>query len=622
MIDTISAEHSRDWVGTMPSGVSTVGAPHDHEPMVEELKQKLDEARRREAATTEVLRVIQTSATNMQPVFDTIVRSAVALCDGRFSGVYRFDGELLHHVAHHNYTPEALEEVQRRFPARPTRAMGTGRAILERAVVHIPDVEADAEYRNQPLTRAVGMRSALFVPIIREGAPLGVIVVARAEPGPFSDDQIKLLKTFADQAMIAIENARLFGEVQTRTDELSESLEQQTATSEILSVISSSPGQLQPVFQSVLANAVRICAAKFGTLYLSEGNGFRAVAMHNAPPRYKEERKRGIVHPPPNSSSGRAARTKQVAQVVDIKAEQDYIEGDPFFLAAVELAGFRSVVSVPMLQRAIVMVLELVYEQDFLPCSFGFRPGRSAHQALQELRTGFMRHGLRWVIDLKEDELIGIISIHRQEVQAFTDKQIELLTSFAKQAVIAIENARLFEAEQASKRELQESLEYQTATSEVLSVISRSPSDLQPVLDVIVETAVRLCQADIADFRLLRDGLYHIAATTVNDPTRVNTLRDNPIAPGRSSVVGRVALERRTVHVPDIHTDPEYTYAPGPTVPGMRAILGVPLLRDGEVIGAIVLFNNIVKPFTPKQIALVTTFANQALIAIENARLF
>ena len=182
----------------MPSGVSTAGAPHDREPTVEELKQELAETRRREAATAEVLRVVQTSTTNMQPVFDMIVRSTVALCDGRFSGVYRFDGELLHHVAHHNYTPEALKEVQRRFPARPTRAMGTGRAILERAVVHIPDVEADAEYRNQPLTRAVGMRSALFVPIIREGAPLGVIVVARAEPGPFSDDQIKLLKTFAD----------------------------------------------------------------------------------------------------------------------------------------------------------------------------------------------------------------------------------------------------------------------------------------------------------------------------------------------------------------------------------------------------------------------------------------
>jgi signal transduction histidine kinase len=212
--------------------------------------------------------------------------------------------------------------------------------------------------------------------------------------------------------------------------------------------------------------------------------------------------------------------------------------------------------------------------------------------------------------------------MRRTEVRPFTDKQIDLLKTFADQAVIAIENTRLFEAEQASKRELQESLEFQTAISEVLAVIGRSPSDLQPVLDVITATAVRLCQADVADFRLLRDGAYHIAATTVNEPTRLRTLRDNPIAPSRSSVVGRVALERRTVYVPDIRVDPEYNYAPGPNVAGMRAILGVPLLREGEVIGAIALFNRIVKPFTRKQIALVTTFANQALIAIENTRLF
>ena len=185
---------------------------------------ELDEAHRREAATAEILSVISRSRIEVQSVFDTIVKSAVRLCDGLFSGVYQFDGEVLHHVAHHNYTPEALEEVQRKFPARPTREFGTGRAILEGAVVHIPDVEVDPEYRNQPLSRAVGMRSGLFVPMLRDGAPVGVILVARAEPGAFSDSQINLLKSFADQAVIAIENARLFEAEQARTRELTESI--------------------------------------------------------------------------------------------------------------------------------------------------------------------------------------------------------------------------------------------------------------------------------------------------------------------------------------------------------------------------------------------------------------
>jgi GAF domain-containing protein len=194
---------------------------------------------------------------------------------------------------------------------------------------------------------------------------------------------------------------------------------------------------------------------------------------------------------------------------------------------------------------------------------------------------------------LREGHPTGYLAFYKLVPGAFSNKHVELIETFADQAVIAIENARLFEELQSRTKELQQALEYQTATSEVFSVISRSPSDLQRVLDVIVETAVRLCQADVADVRLLRDGLYHIAATTENEPTRVKTLLDNPIVPGRSSVVGRVALERGTVHVADIHNDPEYNYAPGPNFPGMRAILGVPMLRDGVVIGVIVLFNSI-----------------------------
>ncbi|HET6462651.1 MAG TPA: GAF domain-containing protein, partial [Candidatus Krumholzibacteria bacterium] len=351
--------------------------------------------------------------------------------------------------------------------------------------------------------------------------------------------------------------------------ELAEAREQQAATAEILRVISSSPMDLPRVFAEMAMSAARLCNANDAQIRQVDGTTLRLVAQHGSIPSYPElKATRGLV-------SGRAVLERRTIQVTDLDAEPDeYPEGS----AHARRLGYRTLLAVPLI-----------------------RAGAAT----------------------------GVINIRRMEARPFSDKQIALLETFANQAVIAIENTRLFEAEQARTKEveaksaeLRESLEYQTATSEVLNVISRSPSDLQPALDAIVETAVRLCQADVADFRLLRGGHYHIEATTANEAARVKTLRDNPIGPGRGSVCGRAALERRTVHVEDIQADPEYTYVPGPNFPAMRAILGVPLLRDGEAIGVIVLFNSIVKPFTQKQIDLVTTFAKQALIAIENARLF
>jgi GAF domain-containing protein len=525
--------------------------------------EELSESLQQQTATADVLKVISRSTFDLQAVLDALAASATKLCEAERAFIYRYDGELVHMAATYNVPPEFKEFVERN-PHRPGRHSVAARTALERRIVQIEDVRADPEYTFGVLD-VYPHGTVLGVPMLKGDELLGVIVLPRREVRPFSNKQIELVTTFADQAVIAIENARLFDQVQARTRELSESLEQQTATSEVLRVISSSRSELEPVFRAMLANATRLCEASYGALWLCEGEGYRTAALHGPlPEAYLEQLRPGTVyHPDPETSLVRATKTRRAVQVTDLSVSRAYLDRDPLPVAAVDIAGIRTVVTVPM---------------------------------------------------LKEDEVVGAIVIYRREVRTFTEKQIELVTNFAAQAVIAIENARLL-------NELRESLQQQTATADVLKVISRTAFELQPIFDTLVDNAVRLCEAERA-FLFRFDGKLLRAAAAYNVSPELREFVDkNPIAPGRHSISARAALERRTVHVPDIQDDPEYAYAVRDERP-IRTTLAVPMLKGDDLVGTITIYRLELKPFTDKQIALVETFADQAVIAIENVRLF
>jgi signal transduction histidine kinase len=524
---------------------------------LDEARRQLSEALQQQIAAAEVLKVISRSTFDLQVVFDTLVESATRLCQASASAIWRPKDHRYQLAASYGVQPDFQKRLQG-LSLKPDGRSVVGRCLQSGKTVYVPDLAAEPGYEKRHAEDFGGYRGFLGVPLLRESVPIGVLMVAHTTTREFTQKQIELVTTFADQAVIAIENVRLFNDVQARTEELSESLRQQMATADVLKVISRSAFDLQPVLDTLIENAARLCEARRGVIFRRDGDSYHGVAFYNASPELIDFIGRHPITPGRHSITARVALERRTIHVADLQADAEYS------YALRDVDPIRTELGVPM---------------------------------------------------FRGDDILGVVILYKLEVQPFSQKQIDLVEIFADQAVIAIENTRLL-------TELRESLQQQTATAEVLKVISRSTFDLQTVMDTLVESAARLCEADTAQILRPREGGYYSAASHGHTVEFDKYVRNLTFPPGRGSVTGRILLEGKVIQIPDVLADPEYSLSEVQKIGGFRTHLGVPLLREGNPIGVILVSRNTVRPFLEKHIELLTTFADQAVIAIENVRLF